>query len=81
MGDVFEFLISPCVGVCTHDLDTGFCKGCGRTGREVALWRFEDNVWRRAHLEELDRRSAAQRKPEWQAAYRKKIDGMLGRKS
>ena len=76
-----EFLISPCVGVCTHDLDTGFCKGCGRTEREVGLWRFEDNSWRRAHLEALKERSAAQRKPDWQDAYRNKVDGMLGRNS
>ncbi len=81
MSDDLEFLISPCVGVCTTDPATGFCLGCGRTEREVGLWRFEDNPWRRAHLEELKERGAAKHKPEWQAAYKEKVDGMLGPKS
>jgi predicted Fe-S protein YdhL (DUF1289 family) len=80
VSDDLEFLISPCVGVCALDLDTGHCRGCGRTEREIGLWRFEDNAWRRAHLEELADRSTDHGKPEWQTAYRDKIDRMLGRR-
>jgi predicted Fe-S protein YdhL (DUF1289 family) len=29
---------SPCVGVCQLDDTTGWCRGCGRSGDEVALW-------------------------------------------
>jgi predicted Fe-S protein YdhL (DUF1289 family) len=41
---------SPCVGVCKIDEDTGFCRGCARTGSEVAAWLSltdlaKDEVW------------------------------------
>jgi predicted Fe-S protein YdhL (DUF1289 family) len=29
---------SPCVLVCTLDLDSGWCFGCGRTREEIAGW-------------------------------------------
>lgn len=29
---------SPCVLVCTLDLETGWCFGCGRTREEIAGW-------------------------------------------
>ncbi|MCB1429843.1 MAG: DUF1289 domain-containing protein [Nitratireductor sp.] len=29
---------SPCILVCSIDMETGFCFGCGRTGREISLW-------------------------------------------
>ena len=29
---------TPCVGTCTLDGDTGWCKGCGRTANEVGGW-------------------------------------------
>ena len=29
---------SPCVKVCVIDEATGWCRGCGRTGAEVAGW-------------------------------------------
>ncbi len=29
---------SPCTKVCTLDVATGFCLGCGRTGAEIAGW-------------------------------------------
>ncbi|WP_414712164.1 DUF1289 domain-containing protein [Sphingomonas sp.] len=29
---------SPCILVCTLDLATGWCLGCGRTGGEIAGW-------------------------------------------
>lgn len=43
---------SPCVGVCKLDDKTGYCRGCGRTGTEVADWIAltegeRDEVWLR----------------------------------
>ncbi|KQZ13388.1 Fe-S oxidoreductase [Mesorhizobium sp. Root554] len=29
---------SPCILVCSIDLKTGFCFGCGRTRDEIAAW-------------------------------------------
>jgi predicted Fe-S protein YdhL (DUF1289 family) len=29
---------SPCVGICRLDPISGWCDGCGRTGREIAEW-------------------------------------------
>lgn len=29
---------SPCILVCSIDLETGYCYGCGRTREEIAGW-------------------------------------------
>lgn len=29
---------SPCTGKCWLDRDTGVCRGCARTGAEIAAW-------------------------------------------
>lgn len=29
---------SPCINVCTLDVETGWCLGCGRTSAEIAEW-------------------------------------------
>ena len=31
-------MISPCTLICSIDMKTGFCVGCGRTGNEIAGW-------------------------------------------
>jgi predicted Fe-S protein YdhL (DUF1289 family) len=33
-----RYLPSPCVGTCELDRTTGWCRGCGRTGDEIAAW-------------------------------------------
>ncbi len=33
-------LASPCINVCTLDLATDTCLGCGRTLREIERWTF-----------------------------------------
>jgi len=30
---------SPCVGLCSIDLDTNYCQGCFRTEEEISVWR------------------------------------------
>ena len=32
-------LVTPCVGVCEINTETGYCKGCLRTMEEIAIWR------------------------------------------
>lgn len=37
-------MISPCTLVCSIDLKTGYCFGCGRTRDEIAGWMtYTDN--------------------------------------
>lgn len=49
-------IISPCVGVCQINAQTGYCLGCWRTLKEVARWsRFSDQE-KRDVLDELHRR-------------------------
>lgn len=33
-----EEVMSPCIGVCTVDEDSGFCLGCYRTVDEIQGW-------------------------------------------
>ena len=33
-----EPIQSPCILVCSIDLATGFCHGCGRTRDEIGAW-------------------------------------------
>ena len=35
MSDTIE---SPCILVCSIDLSTGYCHGCGRTRDEIGAW-------------------------------------------
>ncbi|MFO1071965.1 MAG: DUF1289 domain-containing protein [Geminicoccaceae bacterium] len=51
-------LASPCVGICRLDPDTGWCLGCARDARELALWRdlapaAQERIW-----DDLPRRKA-----------------------
>lgn len=54
---------SPCILVCSMDLKTGYCFGCGRTRDEIASWiamspqqRHETMTLLAARLETLERR-------------------------
>jgi predicted Fe-S protein YdhL (DUF1289 family) len=47
---------SPCVGVCTTDVASGLCLGCGRTTGEIAAWRDASPVARDAVWAELPAR-------------------------
>ena len=34
---------SPCILVCSIDMESGFCHGCGRTSQEITAWtRYTD---------------------------------------
>ncbi|MFV0623990.1 DUF1289 domain-containing protein [Sphingomonas sp. ac-8] len=49
---------SPCVLVCTLDLTTGWCFGCGRTADEIAQWTALTPEGRDAVLAALPERCA-----------------------
>jgi predicted Fe-S protein YdhL (DUF1289 family) len=52
-------IVSPCIGVCTLEADTGLCAGCLRTAEEIAMWRDTDNTQRLAILQRLKERRRA----------------------
>lgn len=57
-------MISPCTLVCSIDLKTGYCFGCGRTRDEIAGWMDYTDMERRALMETLPARlETVERKP------------------
>ena len=56
-------MISPCTLVCSIDMKTGYCFGCGRTREEIGGWMDYTDAERRnlmeilpARLETVERR-------------------------
>ena len=49
---------SPCVRTCVVDQVSGFCRGCGRTLREISYWTRYTREERRHILETLPARCA-----------------------
>ena len=44
---------SPCIDVCKIDKESGLCRGCLRTRKEIAKWKKYSKKERRAVLDEL----------------------------
>jgi predicted Fe-S protein YdhL (DUF1289 family) len=49
-------IISPCVGVCYLDAESGYCRGCLRTMEEISRWIYLDDDARRRVIESLPHR-------------------------
>ena len=57
-------MISPCILVCSIDLKTGYCFGCGRTRDEIAGWLDYSDGERHSVMQELPARlETVERKP------------------
>ena len=55
---------SPCILICSIDVKTGYCFGCGRTTDEIAAWIDMTPQKRRAVMAELPVRLATlERRP------------------
>ena len=55
---------SPCILVCSIDMKTGYCFGCGRTRDEIAGWIDMTDDGRRANMAQLPARlETVERKP------------------
>jgi len=55
---------SPCILICSIDLKTGYCHGCGRTRGEIAEWVSYSPDARREVMAELPARlETVERKP------------------
>jgi predicted Fe-S protein YdhL (DUF1289 family) len=67
---------TPCILVCSIDMGSGYCVGCGRTRGEIASWVAMTPQMRRAVMEELPARlTAVERKP-GQGAARGRAGGL-----
>lgn len=55
---------SPCILICSIDMNTGYCFGCGRTGDEIGSWTSYTDAERRAIMVTLPARlETIERKP------------------
>lgn len=55
---------SPCILVCSIDMKTGYCFGCGRTRDEIGDWMTMSSTERRAVMATLPARlETVERKP------------------
>ena len=48
---------SPCNDICTTDLDSGLCIGCGRTQNEISNWLNYSDEQKKIVLLELKSRN------------------------
>ncbi len=61
MSDAIE---SPCILVCSIDMATGFCHGCGRTRDEIGAWTLYSAEQHRLVMDTLPGRIATiEKKP------------------
>ena len=44
---------SPCNDICTTDLESGLCVGCGRTKDEISNWLIYSDEQKKSVLNEL----------------------------
>ena len=51
--------MSPCIGICTMDRESGFCIGCKRTIAEIGRWQMLDDPERQAVIDQLPGRKLA----------------------
>jgi len=55
---------SPCILICSMDMKTGLCFGCGRTRDEISGWMNYSDQERRNIMETLEARlETVERKP------------------
>ncbi|PZM13052.1 DUF1289 domain-containing protein [Rhizobium tubonense] len=55
---------TPCILVCSIDMKTGYCFGCGRTREEIGEWTLYSNEQRSQIMEALPARlEGVERKP------------------
>ncbi len=49
-------VMSPCIGICKLDTQSGFCLGCKRTLDEIGRWQMLDDPARQAIIDQLPAR-------------------------
>ena len=56
-----KHIISPCVGVCSIELESGLCIGCLRSSSEIAMWPQIDSQRALKIIKEIKNRSIAKK--------------------
>ena len=56
--------MSPCIGICQMDDDSGYCIGCGRTIEEIAGWGSASAEQQQETLAQLPTRQPGESSPE-----------------
>jgi len=64
---------SPCILVCSIDMKTGYCFGCGRTREEIATWMSMTGQERRAIMDELPARLETVERPPRRETRRRRL--------
>lgn len=71
---------SPCILVCSIDMKTGYCFGCGRTRTEIGNWTAMSSGDRHAVMAELPARlETVERKPRRETKRRRMAREQDGR--
>jgi len=52
-------VMSPCIGICTLDRNSGFCLGCKRTVEEIGRWMMLGDPERQKIIDQLPLRKIA----------------------
>ena len=52
-------IISPCIGICSIDPESGLCIGCLRSSYEISMWSQIDNQRALKIMKEIKNRSIA----------------------
>jgi predicted Fe-S protein YdhL (DUF1289 family) len=72
-------MISPCILVCSIDIKTGYCFGCGRTRDEIAGWLDYSDAERQSVMDTLPSRlETVERKPRRVTRRRQMAEGRGG---
>ena len=55
-----DYVVSPCISVCSVDKATGLCIGCLRTLKEIGAWRMASADEKRAIVAACNERAKSQ---------------------
>jgi predicted Fe-S protein YdhL (DUF1289 family) len=66
-------MISPCILVCSIDMKTGYCFGCGRTRDEIAGWLEYTDDQRRELMDRLPERLQTLERPPRRETRRQRL--------
>ncbi len=59
VAKAMSVILTPCKNICVLDQASGLCRGCGRTGEEIAAWSGMTNNERMRIMDILPHRLAA----------------------
>jgi predicted Fe-S protein YdhL (DUF1289 family) len=58
MTDTSQAMVSPCIGICAMNEQTGQCEGCYRSLEEIRAWWDMTDDERKRVMEQLEQRQS-----------------------